>query len=94
MDGGASHSRPRALQKDLSLSLTSSNSFFPTGELQAVDGYMNIALENCTEIRNGKVGRNWGDAFIRGNNGTDPPPIPIFWYPTDNDSVLYWCNRQ
>jgi len=43
-----------------------------TGELQAVDGYMNIALENCTEIRNGQPARNWGDAFIRGNNGTTP----------------------
>jgi hypothetical protein len=40
-----------------------------TGELQSVDGYMNIALENCREIADGKVIRNYGDAFVRGNNG-------------------------
>lgn len=41
-----------------------------TGELQSVDGYMNIALEQTKEIVNGRVRRNYGDAFIRGNNGT------------------------
>jgi U6 snRNA-associated Sm-like protein LSm6 len=30
---------------------------------------MNIALERCKEIIDGKVIRNWGDAFVRGNNG-------------------------
>ena len=39
------------------------------GELQSVDGYMNIALEQTKEIVSGKVRRNYGDAFIRGNNG-------------------------
>lgn len=39
------------------------------GELQSVDGYMNIALEQTKEIVNGRVRRNYGDAFIRGNNG-------------------------
>ncbi|KAF2112378.1 hypothetical protein BDV96DRAFT_159912 [Lophiotrema nucula] len=38
------------------------------GDLQSVDGYMNIALERCREVLNGKVIHNWGDAFIRGNN--------------------------
>ncbi|KAF1815886.1 U6 snRNA-associated Sm-like protein LSm6 [Eremomyces bilateralis CBS 781.70] len=38
------------------------------GELQSVDGYMNIALEQTKEYVNGKVHRTYGDAFIRGNN--------------------------
>ncbi|KAJ6136025.1 hypothetical protein N7512_001185 [Penicillium capsulatum] len=39
------------------------------GELQSVDGYMNIALEKTEEFVNGKLRRNYGDAFVRGNNG-------------------------
>ncbi|KAI1818488.1 like-Sm domain-containing protein, partial [Poronia punctata] len=39
------------------------------GELQSVDGYMNIALEKTTEYVNGVKGRTYGDAFVRGNNG-------------------------
>lgn len=39
------------------------------GELQSVDGYMNIALEKCHEYVNGQMRRNYGDAFVRGNNG-------------------------
>ncbi|KAJ5847082.1 hypothetical protein N7534_010751 [Penicillium rubens] len=38
------------------------------GELQSVDGYMNIALEKTEEYVNGKLRRNYGDAFVRGNN--------------------------
>lgn len=30
---------------------------------------MNIALERCKEVSEGRVTRNWGDAFVRGNNG-------------------------
>lgn len=41
------------------------------GELQSVDGYMNIALEKCEEYVNGKLRRKYGDAFVRGNNGTN-----------------------
>lgn len=40
-----------------------------SGELQSVDGYMNIALEQTKEFVNGKLRRNYGDAFVRGNNG-------------------------
>lgn len=40
-----------------------------TGELQSVDGYMNIALEKTEEYVNGKLRRKYGDAFVRGNNG-------------------------
>lgn len=39
------------------------------GELQSVDGYMNIALEKCQEYVNGQLRRTYGDAFVRGNNG-------------------------
>ncbi|CAK4034494.1 U6 snRNA-associated Sm LSm6 [Lecanosticta acicola] len=39
------------------------------GELQSVDGYMNIALEDTKEFVAGKLRRNYGDAFVRGNNG-------------------------
>lgn len=41
------------------------------GDLQSVDGYMNIALERCREVADGRVIRNWGDAFVRGNNGME-----------------------
>lgn len=47
-----------------------------TGELQSVDGYMNIALEKTEEYVNGTKRRAYGDAFVRGNNGkwsTKPP---------------------
>lgn len=40
-----------------------------SGDLQSVDGYMNIALERCREVAEGRTIRNWGDAFVRGNNG-------------------------
>ena len=40
------------------------------GELQSVDGYMNIALEKTQEFVNGAKRREYGDAFVRGNNGT------------------------
>lgn len=42
------------------------------GELQNVDGYMNIALEKTEEFVNGVKRRAYGDAFIRGNNGERP----------------------
>ncbi len=40
------------------------------GELQSVDGYMNIALEKTEEFVDGKLRRSYGDAFVRGNNGS------------------------
>lgn len=45
------------------------------GELSSVDGYMNIALEKTVEYVNGEVRNKYGDVFIRGNNGTVPPPL-------------------
>jgi U6 snRNA-associated Sm-like protein LSm6 len=38
------------------------------GELQSVDGYMNIALEKTEEYVNGALRKTFGDAFVRGNN--------------------------
>lgn len=42
---------------------------FSKGELQSVDGYMNIALEKTEEFVNGQLRKVYGDAFVRGNNG-------------------------
>lgn len=40
---------------------------------------MNIALERCKEIADGRLVRNWGDAFVRGNNGEPiKPPMHFF----------------
>ncbi|PGH06578.1 U6 snRNA-associated Sm-like protein LSm6 [Polytolypa hystricis UAMH7299] len=47
------------------------------GELQSVDGYMNIALEKTEEYVDGKLRRSYGDAFIRGNNGEKMKPSPL-----------------
>lgn len=43
-----------------------------SGELQSVDGYMNIALEKTEEHVDGVKKRSYGDAFVRGNNGNAP----------------------
>ena len=34
-----------------------------------MDGYMNIALEKTAEYVNGVKRREYGDTFVRGNNG-------------------------
>ncbi|CAC9895506.1 unnamed protein product [Aureobasidium pullulans] len=39
-----------------------------SGVVYRVDGYMNIALEQTKEIVDSKMRRNYGDAFVRGNN--------------------------
>ncbi|KAL6051646.1 U4/U6-U5 snRNP complex subunit lsm6 [Balamuthia mandrillaris] len=38
------------------------------GILVALDGYMNIAMEQTEEYVNGQLKGKYGDAFIRGNN--------------------------
>ena len=40
------------------------------GLLSSVDGYMNIALEKTEEYVDGELRRFYGDAFVRGNNGS------------------------
>jgi hypothetical protein len=44
-----------------------------SGVLSCLDGYMNIALEQTEEHVNGTVTNRYGDAFIRGNNGSTAP---------------------
>ncbi|PWN95554.1 Sm-like ribonucleo protein [Tilletiopsis washingtonensis] len=38
------------------------------GVLTCLDGYMNIALEDCAEWVGGQRRGVYGDAFVRGNN--------------------------
>ncbi|KAK9236278.1 hypothetical protein V1525DRAFT_407553 [Lipomyces kononenkoae] len=38
------------------------------GDLQCVDGYMNIALERTEEYVDGILKNQYGDVFLRGNN--------------------------
>lgn len=46
-----------------------SNAIEYIGDLQTIDGYMNVVLENGKEFVNGTKCRDYGDVFIRGNNG-------------------------
>lgn len=40
------------------------------GNLQSIDGYMNVVLEETAELVAGQpLGKKYGDVFIRGNNG-------------------------
>lgn len=39
------------------------------GNLQSIDGYMNIVLDQTKELSKGTVIRSYEDVFIRGNNG-------------------------
>lgn len=41
----------------------------------SVDGYMNISLEKTEEYVDGKFRRSYGEAFVRGNNGS---PLFVF----------------
>jgi hypothetical protein len=54
---------------------------------------MNIALEKTEEYVNGKLRRNYGDAFVRGNNGLlTPSCIPIPSGPRRiSDRNLQYC---
>lgn len=38
------------------------------GVLSCLDGFMNIALEQCEEYVDGERRNKYGDTFIRGNN--------------------------
>ena len=74
MENGASSDSkdPAAFLNDItgvSVTVKLNSGVVYKGELQSVDGYMNIALEKCQEFVNGKLRRSYGDAFIRGNNG-------------------------
>lgn len=63
-----------------------------SGDLQSVDGYMNIALERCKEVAEGRTIRNWGDAFVRGNNGMEP--IHVRHHVTNSTTSHIHLRRQ
>jgi len=68
-----------------------------SGELQSVDGYMNIALEGTREFVDGKMRRSYGDAFVRGNNGASILSLPIFTHygsPVCVASRDWWVFRK
>ena len=50
------------------------------GDLQSIDGYMNVVLQSAKESVQEKVTKSYGDVFIRGNNGMffifiEPPNV-------------------
>lgn len=61
------------------------------GELTSVDGYMNIALEQTREVVRGKERRNYGDAFVRGNNGMAFDGMVRMHFTTCADDCMQSC---
>ncbi|KAK1791178.1 hypothetical protein P4O66_013140 [Electrophorus voltai] len=53
------------------------------GVLACLDGYMNIAVEQTEEYVNGQLKNKYGDAFLRGNNGS-----VVHQYPEEKDVKL------
>lgn len=51
--------------KEVIVKLTSSIEYH--GLLQAVDGFMNITLQNTKEVYDGKLVSEFGDVFLRGS---------------------------
>lgn len=51
---------------------------------------MNIALEKTEEYVNGQKRRTYGDAFVRGNNGTNASPFPC---PAPQGNIPYLSPR-
>lgn len=39
------------------------------GDLQSIDGYMNVVLQSAKEQVEDRETKSFGDVFIRGNNG-------------------------
>ncbi len=56
------------LGRQVHVSLSTGSEFF--GRLVCLDGFMNIALEQCEERVQGKTVAKYGDVLLRGNNGT------------------------
>jgi U6 snRNA-associated Sm-like protein LSm6 len=56
----------KAVGKTITVTLKSNQLF--TGRLKITDQYMNLILENCSEIEEGKISKRYGRAFLRGNN--------------------------
>lgn len=55
--------------------------------MTCLDGYMNIALENTVEYVDGEQKNEYGDCFIRGNNGNR---VLTEYYISANKIVLLW----
>ena len=58
----------RIVGKSVVVKLNSGVSYY--GVLACLDGFMNLALEQCEEYVDGQRTKSFGDCFIRGNNGT------------------------
>ncbi len=56
----------KALGKSITVRLKSNQVY--TGRLRITDQYMNLILEDCSQIVNGKISKRYGRAFLRGNN--------------------------
>lgn len=65
------------------------------GVLACLDGFMNLALEQCEEYVDGQRTKSFGDCFIRGNNGKflGPTVIDLFVFLvivyTNNEDYLF-----
>ncbi len=56
----------KSIGKNITVTLKSNQSY--TGRLKITDQYMNLVLENCSEMEDGKITKRYGRAFLRGNN--------------------------
>jgi small nuclear ribonucleoprotein (snRNP)-like protein len=54
------------LGKTITVRLKSNHNY--TGRLKVTDQYMNLILQDCSEVRDGKMTKRYGKAFLRGNN--------------------------
>lgn len=56
----------KALGKTIIVRLKSNQQY--TGRLRITDQYMNLILEDCSQVEDGKITKRYGRAFLRGNN--------------------------
>ena len=56
----------KSIGKNIKVTLKSNQSY--SGRLKITDQYMNLILENCSEMEDGKITKRYGSAFLRGNN--------------------------
>ena len=56
----------KSIGKAITVTLKSNQSY--TGRLKITDQYMNLVLEDCSEMEGGKITKRYGRAFLRGNN--------------------------
>ena len=56
----------KSVGKIITVQLKSNQQY--TGRLRITDQYMNLILEDCSEVEDGKISKRYGQAFLRGNN--------------------------